>query len=168
MAPWVKDLALLQLWHRLKLRLRFNPGPGNSICHGGGGDDFENSLNILKTNGIKHKAVSVNAIETTLKWYFLQRLNCLAAFPCGSVLNARDIISQERPKFLALGPNSHNQSMKAMASSLLLPVDIWQLQAVLFAYLLQHSFTVTPGMKCLMISISAGHVSLLIHYTNRG
>ena len=25
MAQWVKDLALLKLWHRLQLRLRFDP-----------------------------------------------------------------------------------------------------------------------------------------------
>ena len=29
-AQWIKNLALLQLWHRSKLRLRFNPW--NSIC----------------------------------------------------------------------------------------------------------------------------------------
>ena len=28
-AQWVKDLVLLQLWHRLQLWLRFNPWPGN-------------------------------------------------------------------------------------------------------------------------------------------
>ena len=42
-AQWVKDPALLQLWHRSKLRLRFDPWPGNSIGLGGGlkknGDD---------------------------------------------------------------------------------------------------------------------------------
>ena len=32
---WVKDLALLQLWHRLHLQLKFDPWPGTSICHGG-------------------------------------------------------------------------------------------------------------------------------------
>ena len=26
--PWVKDLVLLQLWHRLQLQLRFDPWPG--------------------------------------------------------------------------------------------------------------------------------------------
>lgn len=26
---WVRDLALLQLWGRLQLRLGFEPGPGN-------------------------------------------------------------------------------------------------------------------------------------------
>ena len=28
-ARWIKDLALLQLWHRLLLQLTFNPWPGN-------------------------------------------------------------------------------------------------------------------------------------------
>ena len=31
---WVKDPALLQLWHRLQMWFRFDPGPGTSICHG--------------------------------------------------------------------------------------------------------------------------------------
>ena len=32
LGPWVKDLVLLQLWHRLQLRLDSIPGPGTSIC----------------------------------------------------------------------------------------------------------------------------------------
>ena len=34
--PWVKDLALLQLWHRLRLQLRLGSDhwPRNSIGHG--------------------------------------------------------------------------------------------------------------------------------------
>lgn len=28
-AQWIKDLVLLQLWHRLQLQLGFNPQPGN-------------------------------------------------------------------------------------------------------------------------------------------
>ena len=31
---WVKDLVLLQLWYKLQLQLRFDPWPGNAICHG--------------------------------------------------------------------------------------------------------------------------------------
>ena len=31
---WVKDLALLQLWHKSQLQLRFDPWPKNSICCG--------------------------------------------------------------------------------------------------------------------------------------
>ena len=34
LAQWVKNPALPQLWLRLKLRLRSDPWPGNSICHG--------------------------------------------------------------------------------------------------------------------------------------
>ena len=30
-AQWVKDQALPQLWHRLQLRLRFNPWPKNFL-----------------------------------------------------------------------------------------------------------------------------------------
>ena len=33
---WVKDLALLQLCHRLQLRLRFDPWTRNSIYYGCG------------------------------------------------------------------------------------------------------------------------------------
>ena len=29
LAQWAKDLALLQLWHRLQPQLRFEPWPGN-------------------------------------------------------------------------------------------------------------------------------------------
>ena len=29
LVQWVKDLALLQLWHRLHLQLGFDPLPGN-------------------------------------------------------------------------------------------------------------------------------------------
>ena len=32
-AWWVKDPALLLLWHRLQLQLGFDPYPGTSICH---------------------------------------------------------------------------------------------------------------------------------------
>ena len=32
----LKDLALPQLWHRLQLRLRFNPWSRTSKCHGYG------------------------------------------------------------------------------------------------------------------------------------
>ena len=35
LAQWVKDLALLQLQLRLKLWLRSDPWPRNSICHKG-------------------------------------------------------------------------------------------------------------------------------------
>lgn len=84
---------------------------------------------------------------------FLQRLNYPAAFPCGSAAVGRAIIFQERPKFLAIGPNIHIQTMKATVSCLLLSADIRQLQAaVLPAHLSQYSFTITPGMKYLMIS----------------
>ena len=34
LAQWVKDLALLQLWLRLPLRLGSDPWPGSSICCG--------------------------------------------------------------------------------------------------------------------------------------
>ena len=34
LAQWVKDPALLQLWLRSQLWLRFDPWPGKSICHG--------------------------------------------------------------------------------------------------------------------------------------
>ena len=33
-AHGVKDMALLQLQHRLQLQLRSDPWPGKSICHG--------------------------------------------------------------------------------------------------------------------------------------
>ena len=33
LTQWVKDLALLQLWHRLQLWLESDPWPGISICH---------------------------------------------------------------------------------------------------------------------------------------
>ena len=34
-AQWVKDPALLLLWHRLQWQLGSYPWPGNSICHQG-------------------------------------------------------------------------------------------------------------------------------------
>lgn len=69
------------------------------------------------------------------------------------LLYARAVTCQERPELLAIGPNIHIQAMKATVSCLLLSIDIWQLHAtLLFAHLLQYSFTITPGMKYLMIS----------------
>lgn len=57
-------------------------------------------------------------------------------------------MEQERSKFLALGPNTHIQAMKAMALHLLLPTDIWLLQAAAGStHLLQYSFIVTPSLK---------------------
>ena len=34
LAQWVKDLALLLLWHGSQLQLRSDPWPGNSMCRG--------------------------------------------------------------------------------------------------------------------------------------
>lgn len=57
-------------------------------------------------------------------------------------------MEQERSKFLALGPNTRIQAMKAMALYLLPPTDIWLLQAAAGStHLLQYSFIVTPSLK---------------------
>ena len=51
---WVKDLVLLQLWHRLQLQLRFSVlDPETSICYRCG------KKNKTKQNKTKHRVIGV-------------------------------------------------------------------------------------------------------------
>lgn len=111
----------------------------------------------------KCKTGARNAVESTLACYF-----CAKAASCyfsakaelsrsvsmwQGCCNARALTCQERPKFLAIGPNIPMQATKATVSRLLPSTDIWQLRAAgLLAPLLCYGFTITLGTKHLMIS----------------
>ena len=62
MVPWVKDLALLNLWHRLHLQLEFDPGWETSICCGCGYPPKK--VNIFMFSFLKQTIKTV--IDTTV------------------------------------------------------------------------------------------------------